>query len=351
MNLLHTKARATVWLGAVLCLASVAGMATAQQPSLYAQGKQAFAEKRYAEAAKLFDASVTAKEQATHPEAADALFMEGRSLAEMSDLAGAERVLKKYLEQDVRSAPALYLLGYVLQGENKPKESLQIFTRAAAIRTPVAEDLRIVALDYVLLDDYPDALRWLARAVQQDPKNADAWYALGRSQMHQGNFVAAQRAFDRVLTIRPGDVKALNNLGLSYEAQNRIPDALHAYEMAIASQQGAAHPSEQPLLNYGTLLISHNRTADAIAALEPAIRIAPKDTKCHEQLARAYQQANRLAEARQQLETAVALDPANPRLHYQLGRLYQHSGLAEKAKAELELSAKLYGTHSTPVTK
>jgi len=188
-------------------------------------------------------------------------------------------------------------------------------------------------------------------AVQNDPKNADAWYALGRSQMTQGNFVAAQQAFDRVLSIHPADVKALNNLGLSYEAQNRTADALHAYARAVAAQQGTAHPSEQPLLNYGTLLISQNRIADAIAALEPAIRIAPKDAKCHEELARAYQQANRLSEAQQQLEQAVALDPKNPRLHYQLGRLYQHAGLAEKARAELELSAKLYGTHSTPAVK
>jgi len=351
MKLLHAKAKSAGWIAAVLCVTLPGGTAMAQRPSLYAQGKQAFAAQRYAEAAKLFDASAAAKEQATEPEAADALLMEGRCLADVSDLAGAERVLKMYLEQNVRSASALYLLGYVLQRANKPKESLQMFTKAAAIRTPVAEDLRIVALDYVLLDDYPDAIRWLKMAVQDDPKNADAWYALGRSQMNQGNFIAAQQAFERVLSIRPADVKALNNLGLSYEAQNRIADALHAYERAVAAQQGAPHPSEQPLLNYGTLLISQNRIADAIAALEPAIRIAPKDAKCHEELARAYQQANRLAEAQQQLEQAVALDPKNPRLHYQLGRLYQHAGLAEKAKAELELSAKLYGTHSTPAMK
>lgn len=351
MSVPLAKTKSSTWLAAVLSMTLLTGTTMAQRPSLYAQGKQAFAEKRYAEAAKLFDASAVAKEQATYPEAADALLMEGRCLADVSDLAGAERVIKAYLGQNVRSASALYLLGYVLQRANRPKESLQMFTKAAAIRTPVAEDLRIVALDYVLLDDYADAIRWLKMAVQDNPKNADAWYALGRSQMNQGNFVAAQQAFDRVLSIRPADVKALNNLGLSYEAQNRTADALHAYDRAVAAQKGAAHPSEQPLLNYGTLLISQNRIADAIAALEPAIQIAPKNAKCHEELARAYQQGNRLVEAQQQLEEAVALDPKNPRLHYQLGRLYQHAGLAEKARSELELSAKLYGSHSTPAMK
>jgi tetratricopeptide (TPR) repeat protein len=323
--------------------------AVAQQPpSLYAQGRQAYAERQYAEAAKLFAASAAAKEQAG---AADALLMEGRSLVNTGDLAGAERALKAFLQQDVRSAPALYLLGYVLQRENKPKESLEVFTRAAAIRRPTANDLRIVALDYVLIDDYPDAIHWLDRAVREDPQNADAWYDLGRSQMNQGDFVAAEKAFDRVLAIVPGEVKALNNLGLSYEAQNRIPDALRVYEAAIASQRNSTHPSEQPLLNYGTLLISQNRTAEAIPVLKSAIGIAPEDAKCREQLARAYQQTDRLPEAREQLERAVALDPKNPRLHYQLGRLYHRLGEGGRSREELDLSEKLYGTRSTPETK
>lgn len=347
----NTNARRATWLGVVLLTVLAAGIAGAQQPSLYAQGQQAYAEKRYAEAAKLFAASSAAKEQAAEAQATDALLMEGRSLANAGDLAGAERAVKVYLEQDVRSAPALYLLGYVLQRANKPKESLEVFTRAAAIRRPTANDLRIVALDYVLLNDYLDAIRWLERAIQEDPHNADAWYDLGRSQMNQGDFVAAEKAFDQVLAIVPGDVKALNNLGLSYEAQNRIPDALRVYAEAVTSQRSSAHPSEQPLLNYGTLLISQNRTAEAISVLESAVQIAPKDAKCREQLARAYQQADRLPEAREQLEQAVALDAKNPRLHYQLGRLYHRLGADEKSRSELDLSAKLYGTHSTPETK
>ena len=345
MNLFRINCKAAAWLSAGLL--ATAGMAAAQQPSFYAQGKQAFAEKRYAEAAKLFEESATANEAASDPAAADSLLMEGKALSNVGDLAGADRVLNLYLRENVRSAPALYLLGYVLQRENKPRESLTTFTKAAAVRTPVADDLRIVALDYVLLNDYPDAIRWLTRAVELDPLNAPAWYDLGRSQMNQGNFVAAQQAFDHVLAISPKDVKALNNLGLSYEAQNRIPDALHAYELAISYQKGAAHPSEQPLLNDGNLLISLNRAADAIAVLEAAIQIAPKDAKCHEALGRAYLQAKRLPEAQQQFEQAVSLDPDNPRLHYQLGRLYHLTGAEEKAAAEFKLSEKLYGSHST----
>jgi len=350
MNLRGSCAKSIAWLGVAICIGWTPG-ASSQAPSLYTQGQQAFSEKRYAEAAKLFAGSAAAGEQKSDANAADALLMEGKSLINVEDFAGAEEALRTYAQQDVRSSAALYLLGYVLQRENRPRESLEVFTRAAAIAPPLANDLKIVALDYVLINDYPDAIHWLTKAVEADPKNAEAWYDLGRSQMNQGDFVAAEQAFNRVLALAPQDVKALNNLGLAYEAQNRIPDALRAYKSAIASQREAAHPSEQPLLNYGTLLISQNRTGEAIAALEPAVKIAPKDAKCHEALSRAYLRAGRLAEARRQMEDAVAFDPENPRLHYQLGHLYRQSGMADRAKAELDLSAKLYGSHSTPDKK
>ncbi|HEY6374806.1 MAG TPA: tetratricopeptide repeat protein, partial [Edaphobacter sp.] len=147
------------------------------------------------------------------------------------------------------------------------------------------------------------------------------------------------------------DVKALNNLGLSYEAQNRVADALRAYQDAMTAQRDATHPNEQPLLNFGTLLIAQNRAGDAIGTLEQAVRLAPNDPKCHEELARAYLYTERLSQAREQLEAAIALDPQNSRLHFQLGRLYKRLGLIEQADAELKLSAQLYGTQSSPEGK
>ena len=40
-------------------------------------------------------------------------------------------------------------------------------TKAAALQSPTGDDLKIVALDYVLLNDYSDAVRWLEKAVER----------------------------------------------------------------------------------------------------------------------------------------------------------------------------------------
>jgi tetratricopeptide (TPR) repeat protein len=319
----------------------------AQQPDVYARAQQAFTEGHFREAADLFAAAAAAEsglQPNPHP---DSRLMQAKSLINLDEAAAAELVLRNFLEQDPRSSAGLYLLGYALERENKPRESLEIFTRAAAIAAPRAEDLRLVALDYVLLDDYVDAIHWLNRALASDPANAEAWYDFGRAQMHQGNFVESERAFKRTLAINPLHAKALDNLGLSYEGQNRTEDALQAYSRAIEAQKKSQHPTEQPLLNFGALLNTKNRSAEAIASLQQAVALAPSSSRCHEELSRAYAGAHQDDLAREQMERAVALDPDNPRLHFQLGQMYRRAGFLDRAQVELKKSAELYSTHSS----
>ena len=70
-----------------------------------------------------------------------------------------EAELRATLALHPDSADSLYALAQVLRQAGKPRESLDTYTRAAGYRKPGAEDLRSVALDYVVLNDYEDAIR------------------------------------------------------------------------------------------------------------------------------------------------------------------------------------------------
>lgn len=74
-----------------------------------------------------------------------------------------------------------------------PRDSLAWFNRATKAAPPTGDDLRIVALDYVLGKDTSEALHWLTRSVTMDPANAEAWYDPGRGKMTQGDFAAVYR--------------------------------------------------------------------------------------------------------------------------------------------------------------
>ena len=168
------------WLGILrrssLAVLWISLSCAAQTDSEYERGVAAFRSGDYASAATLF-----AKAETAAPGATDALVFEARSLVHLQDFSAAESALRRYLAAHGNSDEALYLLGFVLERENRAKESLEIYTRAAALKTPTGDDLKIVGLDYVLLNDYPDAIKWLEKAVQMEPKNKEAWYYLGRA--------------------------------------------------------------------------------------------------------------------------------------------------------------------------
>lgn len=262
----------------------------------------------------------------------------------------------KEAEAELRTAPASqtasaawhFLLGYTLLREDRPTESLAEYTRGAQLRTPSAEDLKNVALDYVLLNDYVSADKWVSQALKWDDRNAESWYVLGRIRYSSGDLLSAVGCFQHALTFAPGSVKAENNLGLAYEGLNRVEDAIAAYRTAVSWQQNMPHPSEQPLLNLAIALAHEQRLDEALPLLVQAVAIAPTDPKIHQQLGQLYLRLGRLSDAQHELEKAVTLAPDTAPFHFLLGRIYQQRGLETQAKVEFARVSALNGTHSTP---
>jgi Flp pilus assembly protein TadD len=272
---------------------------------------------------------------------------QAKASLDQGQYANAEKQLQKYLSDHPLDAEAKYLLAFVLFRENKPADSLKEYTEAARQRAPHAADLKTVALDYVLLNDYADANRWIRSSLSMDANDADAWYEAGRIEYTLNYFQPALDSFQRTLQLDPASVKAENNLGLAFEGLNRIDDAISAYRKAVAMQATSTHPSEQPLLNLATVLIDRNQLDEAQLLLQEAEQIAPHDWKILAQLGRLYLQKGDLSAARNVLEQAVAIEPQRGALHFQLGQVYKKSGEFEKAKAEFATTEKLMGTTSS----
>jgi Flp pilus assembly protein TadD len=277
----------------------------------------------------------------------DAL-MQTQALLETGRYHEAEGALRGYLAQNGGSAAGHAMLAYALLRENKPRESLEEYTRAASIAKPSAEMLERVGQDYVLLGDWEDADRWTLRAAQMYPSDVDAWYSLGRIRYTDQRFSDALSCFQRVLKLSPKNVKAENNLGLAYEALNKTDAAVAAYRQAISWQnEGAPNQrSEQPLLNLGIVLVHRGALDEAEPLLTEAATIAPKDPRILEQLGQLHMQKADYVAARRELQQACELDPKNSGLHFLLGQAYRHLGQQEEAKAEFATSARLANGHS-----
>ncbi len=313
-------------------------MSWARDDTPYARARAAFEAHHYAEAAPLF--AQAAKEDPR----SDALLFEGKSLANVERFSEAEIALSAYAAEHPDSSDALYMLGFVLNRENKAADSLKTYTKAAQLSTPKSDDLKVVALDYVLLNDYPDAIRWMRQAVVFDPGNEQAWYGLGRCYYSQSQFKQAEEALGKALALDPGDLKAEANLGLAYEMDNRPQEAERAYRAATAMAANDPQTDQWPYLDYGSFLLEHDRPAEAVPLLERAVKVAPRCAECHGKLGRALSRTGHANDGIEELRTAVNLAPKDPRLHYDLGRAYREAGKMEEARAELAVSARLYGS-------
>jgi len=275
---------------------------------------------------------------------------DARSLIVTGNFKRAESVLRTYLVTDPRSSHARYLLAYALLRQNRPKDSLAEYTRAAALQPPTAQQLREVGQDYVLLDDTADADKWILRSIDIDRADPEGWYSLGRLRYTEQRFGDAVDSFQRAIALAPGSIKVENNLGLAYEGLNRTDDAVIAYRQAIEWQDAGPpeQASEQPLLNLAIVLLHRGTLAEAEVLLLRAVRIAPQDPRIHEQLGHLYTLQDNYAEAAKYLEVATRLDPEKPNLHFLLGQAYRHLGRQGEAKTEFDAAARLANSSGTP---
>jgi tetratricopeptide (TPR) repeat protein len=306
------------------------------QTGTCAAAMQKFRERRWSEAA----AGFTECERMA-PGTTDALLYRGKALVNLQKYDDAAAALKNYAKLHPQSDDPVYLLAYIAFREDKPKDSLQLFSDAAKLKPPGANDLMIAALDYVLLNDYAGAAHYLESSLKMNPDDIEARYHLGRVRYQQNQFDLAIAAFQEVIKRDPGNVKAHDNLGLSLQARNQIEPAIAEYRKAIELDQAAALHSEQPYLNLGALLARSNRVEEAIPLLERALQIAPREFEVHYELGKAYFDSHRFDLARQQAEEAVKVKPSDSSGHYLLGRIYQRLNRKELASEQFRLTSEL----------
>ena len=254
-------------------------------------------------------------------------------LADSGRLDEAQKAAERSLRLQ-RTADGWYQLGLILFAKDEANCSLAAFTSAAALRTPQSDDLRIVALDYVLLDDEPDAEKWLHASLTVDQNNAEAWYDLGRVLYQAKRYPQSLEALHKALSLRPRDGKAETYLGLIAETSNDGPVAEAAYRRAIADQEGEAKPFALPYRSLGVLLGDSGHLDEAFSMLDKAVRLSPNDPINHAELGACFVKEHRWSEARREFETAIRLHPTRPAWHFQLGRIYHALGMEAEAKIE-----------------
>lgn len=330
--------------GIIACLlASEIAAQPTPVTSAYDLGKLYLDKKDYSNAEQQL-----ARAEAQSPGKTDALALRAKALIQLGRFAQAEQSIRGYRFTHPESPDAAFLMAYILFRENNAKQSLAMYTEAAKLQRPTAEDFKIVGLDYVLLNDNADAVKWLERAAAEDSTSSEAAYYLGRAYFVQNSFDRAIAEFQRALKLNPDFIKAEDNLGLAYAGKNQPVLAEAAYRRAIAMGDKEGKPYQDAYLNLAELFSHEDRDADALALLKQADQIGGQPDRTKRVRASIFLARDRLDDAETELRSALQSKPDDGSLHYLLGRVLKREGKDAEAEQEFARTRALLGTKSTP---
>jgi tetratricopeptide (TPR) repeat protein len=172
-------------------------------------------------------------------------------------------------------------------------------------------------------------------ATDRKPPAADAFHltlAPGRPEGNEfGAAVQAQARGDHLRAVelylllvaqQPGNARAHNNLGTSYQALGRLELARQAYRRAVDLDPSYAAGWS----NLAGVLATLGETEEARSALAESIRLDPANRATQVNLANQYAATGSNAEARRLLEDVLRVEPEMAEAHYALARVMEAIG-------------------------
>ena len=143
------------------------------------------------------------------------------------------------------------------------------------------------------------------KILQIEPKNYDCLHLLGIIHHQRGEYIAAVRQFDAVLTDNPKFSAAHNNRGNALKELKRYDAALASYDQAIAHDPKNADAHN----NRGVVLFEMRQFVDALASCERAIALKPDHAQAFNNRGNVLKSLKRFEDALASCDRAIAFVP------------------------------------------
>jgi tetratricopeptide (TPR) repeat protein len=184
--------------------------------------------------------------------------------------ADAEALLEKVAKAMPRSAEAHHCLGRAMFEQERFGDAITRLERAAGLDASRAVYSLFLGWALAEVGRHGDAEVALDRALELDKGLADAHWQRGRLRLKQGAVKDAIRDLEHALELKPSRHEARGDLAMAYADFGRLPQALQAWEEALARDPDNATWH----FRYGKLLSSSGNGAQAAAHLRRAIDLA-----------------------------------------------------------------------------
>lgn len=225
------------------------------------------------------------------------------------------------------------------------------------------ERLRAEAVD----GNLNGAITELSDYVRRHPEELEPARLLGDFYYRKPDLVSAERVYKSILSRFPSDRETWNRLGGIFAAQDRVDEAIAAFDKSIPEpsayvnlvelhrrrgdlaafqRQIAADAERNPndqrtLLTYGNVLRATKKYTDAVAVFKRALDLSPNRCAALNDLANAYLDLGRVNDAVPLLERCLLLEPTAYFALVNIGEANIELGRFDKARTYLERAVKI----------
>ena len=120
----------------------------------------------------------------------------------------------------------------------------------------------------------------MQKAVQTEPKNAEAHSNLGVTLLRLGKIEDAEGSFKKAVALKPNYAEAHNNLGSTFKEQGKLSEAAKSFARATVVKPDYAEAHN----NLGVMLKALGKFDQARASYTQAISLAPDNAEAHRHL-------------------------------------------------------------------
>jgi tetratricopeptide (TPR) repeat protein len=221
------------------------------------------------------------------------------------------------------------------------------------------KQLLVLGREHYAKREFEKAEPLLREVLEHEDRFADTHDMLGVIAHSRGNFIAAEKHFERALAINPAYTEAALNLAVTYNDRGKYDKAREVYARIQGTPSGAKSgldPFARGKIanmhaDVGQAYADAGLPLEAIGELEKAIDLCPHFADLRTKLGALLRDVNEPARAREQYEAAITTRPAYVPARIQLGvtllSMGDPEGAAEQWNRVIELDpdnsrAKMY---------
>jgi tetratricopeptide (TPR) repeat protein len=263
-------------------------------------------------------------------------------------------------------AEAAFQQALTLHRQGRLDEAGHLYARALQWQPRHFESLRLSGAIALQKEDFPQAVQFLAKAIQANARSAEAHYYLGYAQSRLDQPQAALASYEEAISLKPdfafvhydranllremrepeaavaGYLKAIalkpdyadafNNCGLALLELEQYSAALAHYDQAVSMRPDFAEAH----FNRGNVFLEMKELEAALAGYDHAISLKPDYVEAHLNRGTALNQLGRLDAALASFDQAIALRADAAELHVNRACTLLLSGNFESGWIEYE---------------